>query len=276
MSGEESSPITSACGNRSMSSSVELPGPQPRSNTRVASLSGTCAKRSREGRVRSSSNLRYWRADQSFMGSTRELHILDPVRDYRIRAQPTHLVLLVILVVALEPFHMALALEGKDVGRDAVKEPAIVADDHGAAGEVLQRLFQRAQRIDVEIVGRLVEQQHIGARLEHLGEMHAVSFAARELADLLLLVGALEVERRTIGTRVHLPLAQKNDVVAAGDFLPDVLLAVERVARLVDIAKVNGLADRDLALVGLLLAGDHPEQRGLAGTIGTDHAHDAA
>src|SRR5215510_8682484 len=187
MSGEESSPITSACGNRSMSSSVELPGPQPRSNTRVARSSGTCASRSREGRVRSSSNLRYWRADQSFMGSTRELLILDPVRDDRIRAQPPHLVLLVILVIALEPFHMAFALEGEDVGGDAVEEPAIVADDHGAASEILQRLLQRAQRVDVEVVGGLVEQQHVGARLEHLGKMHAVPFAARELADLLLL-----------------------------------------------------------------------------------------
>ena len=69
----------------------------------------------------------------------------------------------------------------------------------GAAGEVEQRLLERAQRVDVEVVGRLVEQQHVGARLQHLGEMHAVALAARELADLLLLVGALEVEQRAIG-----------------------------------------------------------------------------
>ena len=55
------------------------------------------------------------------------------------------------------------------------------------------------KRVDVEIVGRLVEQQHVGAALQHLGEMHAVALAARELADLLLLVGALEVEGADIG-----------------------------------------------------------------------------
>src|SRR5437870_2981389 len=157
MSGEESSPITSAFGNRSTSSSVELPGPQPRSNTRAARSSGTCASRSREGRVRSSSNLRYWRADQSFMGSARELLILDPVRDDRIRAEPAHLVLLVVLIVALEPLDMALALEGEDVRSDAIEEPAIVADDHGAAGEILQCLLERTQRVDVEVVGGLVK-----------------------------------------------------------------------------------------------------------------------
>jgi hypothetical protein len=59
---------------------------------------------------------------------------------------------------------MAVAFEGKDVSRDTIEEPAIVADDNGAAGEILERLFQRTQRIDVEIVGRFVEQQNVRAR----------------------------------------------------------------------------------------------------------------
>src|SRR5690348_3726024 len=84
--------------------------------------------------------------------SARELLVLEPVRDDRIRAEPAHLVRFVILEVALEPLHMAVALEGEDVRRDAVEEPAIVADDDGAAGEILQRLFQRAERIDVKVV----------------------------------------------------------------------------------------------------------------------------
>ena len=139
-----------------------------------------------------------------------------------------------------------------------------------------KRLFERAQRVDVEIVGRLVEQQHVGAGLEHLGEMHAVALAARELADLLLLVGALEVEGRAIGARVHLALAELELIEAAGDFLPHGLLAVERVARLVDIAELHRLADLDGAVVGLLLPGDHAEQRGLAGAVRADDADDAA
>ena len=72
-------------------------------------------------------------------------------------------------------------------------------DDHGAAGEVLDRVFQRAQRFDVEVVGRLVQQQHVAALLQHLGHVHAVALTARQLADVLLLVRALEVERADIG-----------------------------------------------------------------------------
>ena len=114
-------------------------------------------------------------------------------------AEAALLVFLVIREIALEPFHMAVALERQDVGGDAVEEEAIVADDHGAAGEILQRCFERGQRLDVEIVGRLVEQDQVGAGFQHLGEMNAVTLAARELADLLLLVGALEVEPADIG-----------------------------------------------------------------------------
>ena len=70
---------------------------------------------------------------------------------------------LVVLVVALEPDHLAVALEGEHVRGDAVEEPAVVADDDHAAGEVEQRVLERAQRVDVEVVGRLVEQQQVAA-----------------------------------------------------------------------------------------------------------------
>ena len=89
---------------------------------------------------------------------------------------------------------------------------------------VLQRVFERGQRLGVEIVGRFVEQQHVAAGLQHLGQMHAVALAAGEIADLLLLVAAPEVERRAIGARVHLELAELDDFGAAGDFLPDGLV----------------------------------------------------
>jgi hypothetical protein len=64
--------------------------------------------------------------------------------------------------------------------------------------------------------------------------------------------------------------------MTVGDLLPDRLLRVQRVARLVDVGEFHGLADPQAARVGLLLAGDHPEQRGLAGAVRTDDADDAA
>ena len=105
------------------------------------------------------------------------------------------------LVVAFAPDGLAVALEGEDVRGDAVEEPAVVADDHGAAAEVEQGVFQGAQRIDVEVVGRLVEQQQVAAAAQQLGQVDAVAFAAGQLADLALLVGALEVEPGDVAAR---------------------------------------------------------------------------
>ena len=114
---------------------------------------------------------------------------------------------------ALEPRRLRVALEREDVRRDAVEEPAIVGDHDRAAGEVEQRVFERAQRVDVEIVRRLVEQQHVAAAREQLREVHAVALAAGEIADALLLVAALEVEPRHVLPRVHLALAEDDVVV---------------------------------------------------------------
>src|SRR5208337_3842204 len=44
----------------------------------------------------------------------------------------------------------------------------------------------------------------------------------------------------------------------------------------VDIAELHRLADPDRARVRLLVAGDHAEERGLAGAVRTDDADDAA
>src|SRR3546814_8502471 len=48
-------------------------------------------------------------------------------------ALPISFVFFIGFKIAFEPFHMTVAFEGEDVGRQAVKEEAVVADDHGAA-----------------------------------------------------------------------------------------------------------------------------------------------
>src|SRR5260370_1190752 len=103
-----------------------------------------------------------------------------------------------------------------------------------------------------------------------------MALAAGELCDLCLLMGAGESERRAIGAAGHLAPAEIDPRVAAGNLLPYRLVGCERVARLVDIAKFPRLADPEAALVRLLLADDHAEERGLAGAVGADDADDAA
>jgi hypothetical protein len=60
--------------------------------------------------------------------------------------------------------------------------------------------------------------------------VQAIALTARELGHLLLLVGALEVEARRVGARVHHPVADLDLVEAAGDLFPDGLVGVQGVA----------------------------------------------
>jgi len=64
--------------------------------------------------------------------------------------------------------------------------------------------------------------------------------------------------------------------MAAGNFFPDILRRIERVAALVDIAELDSFAEFERAAVGGFLAGDDPEQGGLAGAVGADDTDDAA
>src|SRR5436190_2010352 len=95
------------------------------------------------------------------------------------------LVRLVLLVVAGEEHPLRIVLGGEDVRGDSVEEPTVMRDDQHRARELEQRLLQRPQRLDVEVVGRLVEQQHVRPGAQHLREMQPPALAARELADRL-------------------------------------------------------------------------------------------
>src|SRR5829696_4080117 len=204
-----------------------------------------------------------------------ELAVRGAVRTRRVGTQPLDLVLLVVGEVALEPEPLRLALVGEDVRRHAVEEPAVVADHHGAARKLLQSTLEAAQRLDVEVVGRLVEEQQVTALLQGQGEVEAVPLPTGQDTGRLLLVRSLEPERGDVRARRHLDVADLDVVEPVGDDVPQGLLRVDATAVLLDVGELDGLADLDLAVVRLLLADQHLEQRGLAGAVGADDADDA-
>ena len=83
---------------------------------------------------------------------------------------------LVIFVVSVEPLDVGVPLEGQDVCGDSVQEPAVMADDDGGTREVEKGVLQTTQRIDIEIIGRLIEEQEVAAGLEQLCHVNAVPF----------------------------------------------------------------------------------------------------
>lgn len=66
------------------------------------------------------------------------------------------------------------------------------------------RVSSSAQSLHVQVVGGLAEQQHVAAALQQLCQVHANSRTAAELADVLLLVFALEMEAAHVGPQGHL------------------------------------------------------------------------
>ena len=52
---------------------------------------------------------------------------------------------------------MRVPFKRQDVRRDAVEEEAVVRHDEDRPGEAQDRLLKRAQRADVQVVRRLVE-----------------------------------------------------------------------------------------------------------------------
>src|ERR1051325_11221008 len=74
----------------------------------------------------------------------REFSILDAMRTIRLDAKAFFALGFVVGIIALEPDHLAVAFERQDMRGHAVEEPAVVADDHSAAGEVFQGFFDSA------------------------------------------------------------------------------------------------------------------------------------
>ncbi len=69
-------------------------------------------------------------------------------------------------------------------GAHRVQEPAVVADHHQRLGRLRSQVpGQPADHLHVEVVGRLVEHQHVVARQQHPGQRHPAPLTAAQPAD---------------------------------------------------------------------------------------------
>ena len=123
------------------------------------------------------------------------------MRRFAIYSEPFATLLFIFLKVPFAPVDVPVAFEREDVSCDTVQEPPVVTDHDDPAGIIENCFFECAERIDVEIVGRFVQEQQIGAAAQQLREVHSVTFPARKIADLLLLIGSTEIEPRHVCRR---------------------------------------------------------------------------
>ena len=209
-------------------------------------------------------------------------------------------------VVAL-PRDAGAAVELEDPARHVVEEVAIVGHRHDGAGELGEMALQPGHRLGVEMVGRLVEQQHVGLAEQQPAERHAALLAARQLldvgvarraaqrvhgdldraaevpavagVDLLLQLGLLGDQLVHVGVGVgegvrHLLEARQHPGHLAGavhDVAQNVLLGVE-LGLLLEQADLDALGRPGLAGEIVVLAGHDLEQGRLAGAVQAQHA----
>ena len=122
----------------------------------------------------------------------------------RLLREPRLLLLQPARVVALERDAVP-AVELEDPARDVVEEVAIVGDGDDGALVVLEVPLEPADRLGVEVVGRLVEQQQVGRAQQQPAERHAAALAARQLGYVCVRRGQTERIHGGVELRVQVP-----------------------------------------------------------------------
>ena len=179
------------------------------------------------------------------------------------------------------------------------------------AGKLFQELLKPDDGFDVEVVGGLIHEEHIGAAEQDSGQRDAHFPSAGERANVAvdLVVGKAEAMQDFAGlslegvaakmfvfllnfaeagedavqvaglVRVRHGVVQSLEFVvqdtgaaAAGDGFVERGAAAHFFHILAEIADGKALRHGNFAVVGLFVADDHAEQRGFAGSVGADQA----
>ena len=88
-------------------------------------------------------------------------------------------------IIAL-PGNAFPAVELQNPFRSIVKEVAIMGNRHHRSRKAVQKLLEPINRFRVKVVGRFIEQKHVGTRKQKTAERHAALFAARKNTDLCI------------------------------------------------------------------------------------------
>ena len=115
-------------------------------------------------------------------------------------------------VVAL-PRDARAAIELEDPARDVVEEVPVVGDRDDGARVRAEEVLEPGDRLGVEMVGRLVEQQQIGRGEQQPAERDAAALASGERGDVGVARRTAQRVHRHLDLRVDLPGADLVDAV---------------------------------------------------------------
>ena len=237
----------------------------------------------------------------------REHGLLARVRGLPLRLAELPLALVEVVVAGIGDELAAVDLD--DPVHDPVHEIPVVAGHQQRRRTGPEELLEPQDRFDVQVIRRLVHQQHVGFAEEHFRHRDAHLPAAGQRPRVAVDRGVLEAQpvEDLAGARfelvaaavlvllLHLAEARENALLVRGPFgrrhrvLERFQLVVEiaeapasgdrfvehrapghLVDLLAEVAERQLLRNRHVAVIGVLLARDHPEERRLAGPVRPD------
>jgi hypothetical protein len=154
--------------------------------------------------------------------------------------------------------------------RRVLEEPAVVADDEVRPRVRAEERLEPEDTVEVEMVRRLVHEEEVGRAGECLRDREALLPAAREGPGRAMRLGEAAPAERHAGARVALDLVDIVRNGVADD--PFHAGSVGERWMLRHVRERRQAAERDRSHVGLLEAGEHPEQRRLARAVRTDES----
>ncbi len=147
-----------------------------------------------------------------------------------------------------------------------------MTDQQQGAGIALQGRFEQLQRLDVEVVGRFVEHQQVGARGEQACQQQPVALAAREHPDRRPRALRRKEEVAQVGHDVLGPLAAADPLRPGADRLGQCLVTIELGTQLIEVGHRESGAEPHAAGIRGKLARDQADERRLARPV---RAHEA-
>ena len=154
-------------------------------------------------------------------------------------------------IVAL-PGDTLAAVEFENPAGHMVEEVTVVRDGDNRTGILVQVLFEPVDRLGVEVVGRLVEQQDVGLLQQQAAEGHPAAFTPREVFHKLVFGRTAQSIHRLLQLVVDIPGIRGVDMVLQFG------LASHEGIHLVGILEHFGVAKR---LVHLFILGQQVEDR---------------
>ena len=147
-----------------------------------------------------------------------------------------------------------------------------MGDEEDRAVEVEEPLLEELERLDVEVVGRLVEDQEVRRLREEAREEEAVALAAGEGVDRRARARGAEEEVLEEADHVPALAADVEELAALGHVLEHRLLGLELQAELVEVGDLELRPEPHAPAIGRELAEQDAEQRRLAGAVRADEA----